>query len=76
MKETERKVQKNETATSERKIVPKKQILFIQKNDSVQKGYLQKHAYHEVLYLQNFLCTLYKQIQKVKRLFDKMQKRH
>ena len=40
MKETERKVQKDETATSDRKIEPQEQTLFIQKDDSIQKGYL------------------------------------
>ena len=75
-KETKRKVQKDETATSEGKIVPLEQILFIQKDDSIHKGNLHIHASHEVLHFQSFLCTLHRQIQKVKKWFYKMQKRH
>ena len=67
MKEIERQVQKDETTTSEGKNVPQEQTLPIQKDDSVQKGHLQKHATYEVLHFQSFLCTLHRQIQKVKK---------
>ena len=64
MWEIERKVQKDETATSERKNVPQEQTLFMQKDDFIQKGHLQKHASHKVLYFQSFLYTLHRQIWK------------
>ena len=48
--------------------MPQGQTLFIQKDDSVQKGYLQRHASYEVLYLQSFLCILHRQIQKFKKV--------
>ena len=62
------KVQEDDATTSEQKMVPQEQILFIQKDDFVQKGNVQKQASHEVVHHQSFLCTLHRHIQKVKKV--------